>query len=140
MSNTSILLTSLRVWFYPCVLRRIRRVDAKYAYLVVKDGYVPLLAEPRQGRRREGVLRAFLPYVKYGKWLDGHETHYFITLILDTIDELSNFFQTRMLNEEYSELAPKEKYRSSVTFEEECDVSKKLKNEREKLSSLYYHY
>lgn len=94
MSDTRIL------WSYPFVFRRIRRVDAKYAYLVVNDGYVPL-------RRREGCLSVLLPYVKYGEWKTCYdETYDFVNLVLETLDDVSDFFQTQMedeylLEEEY---------------------------------------
>lgn len=147
MSDTSIL------WSYPFVFRRVRRVDAKYAYLVVKDGYVPL-------RRREGVLRAFLPYEKYGRFTVSSAGYDFTNKVIENIDELCSFFQTQMEEEymleekydvsEYGKLwdnmfeekygmNEKEEYLSTVKFEEEYDVRKKLKDEREKLESLYNH-
>lgn len=96
MSDTKVL------WSYPFIFHRIRRVDAKYAYLVVKDGFVPL-------RRREGVFSVFLPYDKYVSkrmFITGYGTKEYTekeyNLELETIDDISSFFQTK-LEEEYAE-------------------------------------
>lgn len=88
MSDTQIL------WSYPLIFHRVRRVDSRYAYLVVKDGYVPL-------KRREGML---WKYVKYGEWRSNYDptapSEYFEKVVLSDYDEVSTFFQTK-LQEEY---------------------------------------
>lgn len=84
------------LWSYPCVFHRIRRVDSRYAYLVVDEGYVPL-------RRREGVLCRCLPYDVYGEW-KWNAVEYFEKVLLKDFDEVSTFFQTQMMKEEYGEL------------------------------------
>lgn len=104
MSDTQIL------WFYPFVFHRIRRVDSRYAYLVVKDGYVPL-------RRREGMLNVLWRYdVFLGKQMKNSliEDLYYEVLtnlpaVLSDYDEVSTFFQTQ-LQEEYAEKVEKEDY------------------------------
>ena len=80
------------LWSYPFVFRRVRRVDSRYAYLVVRDGYVPL-------RRREGLFCRCLPYDVYGesKW---NGDLYFEKVRLKEIDDVSTFFQTQMLLED----------------------------------------
>ncbi len=106
MSDTQIL------WSYPllALARRIRRVDSKYAYLVVKDGFVPL-------RRREGTLSVLWRYdVFLGKQMKKSliEDLYYEVLtnlpaVLKDYDEVSTFFQTQ-LQEEYAEKVEKEDY------------------------------
>ena len=85
------------LWSYPFVFRRVRRVDSRYAYLVVRDGYVPL-------RRREGLLCRCLPYDVYGEWEYNYDPtapqEYFENLVLKDIDDVSTFFQTQMLLED----------------------------------------
>lgn len=98
MSDTQVL------WSYPllALARRVRRVDSRYAYLVVKDGFVPL-------RRREGVLSVILRYKKYKH--NHYETHnpILVDTVLSDYDEVSTFFQTK-LEEEYAEEIEKDDY------------------------------
>jgi hypothetical protein len=80
---------------YPllAVARRIRRVDSRYAYLVVRDGYVPL-------RRREGCFSTIWRYEKYGE--DKYNSGSFYYFVLSDHNEVSSFFQTRV-QEEYAD-------------------------------------
>lgn len=120
MSDTKVL------WSYPFIFHRVRRVDAKYAYLVVKDGFVPL-------RRREGVLSVLWRYdVFLGKQMKESliEDLYYEVLtnlpaVLSDYDEVSTFFQTK-LEEEYAE-----------EIENETDVSRYGKLWDEKFKEMY---
>ena len=112
MSDTQIL------WSYPCVFHRIKRVDAKYAYLVVNDGYIPL-------RRREGCLSVLWKYEAYtnlfSALIDCGMTKY--KLILETLDEISSFFQMQMEDE--------------YLLEEEYDISAYGKMWEEMFDEMY---
>ena len=95
MSDTQIL------WSYPLVFHRIRRVDAKYAYLVVKDGFVPL-------RRREGVFCKLFPYERYMCqpkqrviYGDLEYCDNYVTVKLTSKDSLFTFLQIQKSNEIY---------------------------------------
>jgi len=84
---------------YPllALFRRIRRVDSRYAYLVTRDGFVPL-------KRREGCLSAIWRYVVCGDWYESYEPNlYFEKKVLDTYEHVSAFFEQLMLKEEYDE-------------------------------------
>ncbi len=81
---------------YPLVFHRVRRVDSRYAYLVVRDGFVPL-------RRREGCFSTILRYEKYGEWKSNYDptapSEYFEEVVLSDYDEISSFFQIRLQEE-----------------------------------------
>lgn len=96
--NTTILFS------YPllALFRRIRRVDSLYAYLVMRDGFVPL-------RRREGYLSAIWKYDKYQirekltlrtRYGDKEYAGDLADMVLSSSDEICQFFQTK-LEEEY---------------------------------------
>jgi hypothetical protein len=97
-------MTTTILFAYPLLafFRRIRRVDARYAYLVVRDGFVPL-------KRREGCLSAILRYEKYVarpkqrmRFGDIEYLTDVVDVLLSDYEEISSFFQT-ILQEEYDE-------------------------------------
>lgn len=88
---------------YPVVFHRVRCVDSRYAYLVVRDGYVPL-------RRREGCFSTIWRYEKYVKNYSefrdcGMSKYtYDANIILRKYDDVSDFFHTRIIEEEYDDV------------------------------------